>query len=1299
MFLRFNCIILFSFLTSFLWGQELWIHPNRGQWNEKIQYKLEMSMGELLLSNNEFVFNLSDQKQKMRGHHHDNHSHSHTDDSLIHQHIVRAKFPSSNWKGEKTETHLSEFYRNYILGNEPSKWKSKIYSVKQTTLKEFISGVDLIWSTKKNIPEFSFLLQPNVDVSSVFWLQEGQNSMKIDVNGNLILTTTFGEIEMSSPKAWNVFNEQKIEVKVQFQVVNNRVSFHFPEGYDKNLPLLIDPQLTFSTFTGSGTDNWGMSATPDINANLFGGGTVLGSGIGYPITTGAYSSSYGGGSTDIAITKFNADGTALIYSTFLGGTGSETPNSMIASQNGELYIYGLTGSSNFPMAGSSFNSTYSGGPNLSTASNGLGFSNGTDIFVARLSADGSTLMASTYVGGAGNDGMNTLSLNHNYGDEYRGEIILDANGNVVVTSCTQSTDFPTQSPAQGTNAGGQDAVIFKMPNTLNALLWSTYLGGSGNDAGYSVQISSTGDLYLTGGTTSSNLLTNIGATGGEDLTHNGNVDGYLLRINGNTGAVSNGTYIGTSDYDQSYIVQLDIDDKVYVFGQSESNFGVSAGCYGVINSGQFIRKYSENLTSIEWTTSVGAGTGHPEISPTAFLVSDCYDIYFSGWGGQLNQQQGNSPNSTTSGFPVTPNAFQSVTNGSNFYIGVLGQDASTLKYATFMGGTSSPFNHVDGGTSRFDKEGRIYHSVCGSCGSAVTNGFTTTPGVWATSSAGPNCNMACFKFELSTIEAVVATPAPIICLPNSVHFDNNSSNGNAFFWDFGDGTTSTAEDPSHLYPGAGNYVVTLVVTDTNNCFVPDTVVFNVNIGEFNGGVVQPTAPICPGESFQLEAFGGNNYEWLPASVLDNPTIFNPTATIDTSTTFTVIISDSCGIDTVTVLLEVFDAVSSSINDTSVCIGNSVELSASGGGTYNWNPTATLNDPTIANPVASPTQTTEYSVEITTPQGCVVNDTVLVEVFYTPPSPNLLDTVQLCFGDTVEVIASGAQNYSWSPNISIDTLQGDTVNISVASDQWYFCLMTNVCGDTLDSIFVDVITPVIQAFSDTTICPEGSANLSASGGVSYSWSPQIGLNQNGGNSIIASPPTPTIYVVTGTDQYGCSAQDSVFVDLFPRPFVQTSPDVYAFMGDVVQLSATSTTSGTFTWSPSEYLSCVNCVNPVATPNQNYTYVVSFTDENGCVNTDSVHINYDPVLYIPNTFTPDEDKFNLTFGAKGGNIVSFEMLIFNRWGELICTLNDFSDSWDGTYEGNQCQDGTYTWKLKYTGINGKKYNAVGHVNLLR
>jgi gliding motility-associated-like protein len=175
--------------------------------------------------------------------------------------------------------------------------------------------------------------------------------------------------------------------------------------------------------------------------------------------------------------------------------------------------------------------------------------------------------------------------------------------------------------------------------------------------------------------------------------------------------------------------------------------------------------------------------------------------------------------------------------------------------------------------------------------------------------------------------------------------------------------------------------------------------------------------------------------------------------------------------------------------------------------------------------------------------------------------------------------------------------------------------------------------------------------------------------------------------------------NVFVDLFPLPFIQTSPDVYALFGDVIQLSATSSTPGPYNWSPAEFVSCVNCSSPIVQPNVNMDFTVSYTDINGCIASDIVSIYYTPILYIPNTFTPNGDERNQGFRISASNIRSFELLLFDRWGELIYTMDDLKDYWDGSFNGYSCQDGTYVWTIKYYDFVGKSYELNGHVNLIR
>lgn len=1297
-----KCILVLISLLVLSFGgnaQDVWLHPNAGQWDDRIEYKVELDLGEMLIEKDRFTYHLTDFKLHEQ---HDKSDHNYDSEDSVRFHVIQTTFLNSDWSGQFTQESQSGYYRNYIHGNDPKKWQSKLYSYRKVTMNDYYPGIDMVLDGSNERLKYSFRVQPGMDANIIEMQYEGQDRLSIAEDGSLHIANRFGEIIEGTPEAW--LEESGANVEIKFEIHGNVVRFVMPNGYDSNETLIIDPTLVFSSFTGSSADNWGMTATPDSQGALFAGGVIF-VGFGYPLSPGAFQTSNNSQGvlqdryTDVGITKFTPDGSALIYSTYIGGIGSETANSIIANSNDDLFIFGVTSSVDFPMAGLPFDANYSGGPNVPTTStNILNFTDGQDLYVARLSADGTTLQASTYVGGSGTDGLNISNtlLFTNLGDQFRGEIILDDQENVIISSTTRSTNFPTQFGSQNALSGAQDAVLFKMPPTLSNLMWSTYFGGSGEETGNSVQLASNGSVYMAGGTTSSNLP----ISGGFDTSFGGDVDGYVARFNGNNGNVQSGTFVGENEYDQVYFVQIDVDDRVYVLGQTESNLGITGGLYGNANSGQFIQKYSTNLATQEWKTMVGASSGHVEISPTAFLVSDCYNIYFSGWGGVLNINNGNAPFSTTNGFPVTPNAYQPTTNGNNFYIGVLEPNAAGLQYGTFFGGmTNLSDEHVDGGTSRFDKSGRIYHAVCGGCG-GNSNGFSTTPGAWSQVNGSTNCNLAAFKFELNQIDALISVPNTTICIPNPAVFTNNSANGNTFFWDFGDGNTSTAVNPTHLYSNAGTYNVTLVVTDSNHCYSPDTVDLVLNIGDFGGGIVPLAGPICPGDSVQLEAYGGADYLWSPAQFMNDPTIATPTISITQDQQFMVIISDSCGVDTAYIDVEVVSPSGNISNDTIICIGNSVQLEANGGVSYQWSPPTFLNDDTSPSPISTPTSDITYSVEITTPEGCIITDDVLVEVEQTPPSPVIPDEVVVCAGASTTISVSGASAYSWYPNVNISNTNSNTVTITPSQSMYYYCIFSNVCDNVLDSVYVNVTIANIVAGNDTTICPGQTATLWAEGGVNYAWSPANTLNNANLSTVLATPTVPTMYVVGGTDLNGCTDFDSVFVDLFPAPFIQANPDVHAFLGDQVQLSATTTTTGPFTWYPTEYLSCVNCPNPIANPDQNFTYTVQYTDQNGCTAADTVNIFYDPIVYIPNTFTPGgKDNVNPLFQAYGGNVKTFEMLIFNRWGEVIYTIEDFNDGWDGTYNGIDCQDGTYVWKATFTDFQDEKYTLEGHVNLLR
>ena len=385
-----------------------------------------------------------------------------------------------------------------------------------------------------------------------------------------------------------------------------------------------------------------------------------------------------------------------MYSTYLGGNGDDNPHSLFVNLSGELYVLGSSTSSNFPVTSVAYDNTHNGGY---------------DIVVVRFNSSGSTLLNSTYVGGSGEDGYFTSSLARNYADEGRGEIIVDSLGSVYVASYTRSTNFPVTPGAVRTVRGGaQDACIFRMPANLGSLIFSTFLGGSGEDGAFSLKLDQNKDIICGAGTASADFP----VVGGFKGTFGGTIDGWVAKLNPSGTTLMASTYLGTSSYDQVYFVEIDRWNNVYAFGQTLGAYPVVGTVYSNSGGKQFIQKMNNALSTSMISTVFGSvGASQINISPTAFLIDRCDNIYISGWGGNVNA--GHSGGNTF-GMPVTGGALRSTTDGSDFYFLVLTRDARSLLYATYFGGDGSVGEHVDGGTSRFDPEGVVYQAICSGCG-------------------------------------------------------------------------------------------------------------------------------------------------------------------------------------------------------------------------------------------------------------------------------------------------------------------------------------------------------------------------------------------------------------------------------------------------------------------------------------------------------------------------------------------------------------------------------------------------------
>ncbi|PZF72134.1 DUF7948 domain-containing protein [Taibaiella soli] len=798
---------------------------NRGQWDGPFRYKSVTGKGDVYLAENNFTYLIGDPSNKDRA---DAVKHGQVKGpEMLKFHAYRMYFDGAAKPAIKPGKEQSWYY-NYFLGNDSTRWKTGIHPALMLDYTGLYPGVDMHVSSENNNLKYDFIIQPGTNTNIIRLRYEGADKLTIK-NGNLVIGTSVGEVQEMKPYTYQYTDGGRKEIACRYVLKNDVITYDVTGDYDHTKPLIIDPTVVFCTFTGSTADNWGFTATYDNAGNFYAGGLV--NGTGYPVSTGAFQISYGGGdyitgseyACDMGIMKFNPTGTTKIWATYLGGNSNEQPQSMMVDASNNLVIAGRTYSHNFPVTATAYDTSMNGNA---------------DIVIIKLNTTATALIGSTYVGGSGNDCMNFDpseyvygNLKHNYGDDARSEVILDKQGNVYVTTSTNSTDFPTVNATQTTLQGGQDGVVIKMNPTLTSMIWGTYLGGTSDDAGYVLALDSAQThLFVGGGTMSATGFPFT--TGTYHSSYIGGTDGYIARfLNSGSYTLEKCTAIGTANYDQVYGLQMDMEDNLYAMGQSLGGvFPVVNAGYSNPNSSQFVIKMDKNLSTNIFSTVYGSGDpSHTNISPVAFLVDTCQNIYISGWGGNLAITQMPATIGTTTGMPITSNAAQSTTDGYDFYFIVLSKNVQSLLYGTYYGRYSLNAGygeHVDGGTSRFDKSGVVYQAICANCGGSAGPAFPTTPGVYAPTDGSFNCNEAALKiaFQLGAVDAKAgANPNAKGCPPFTVHFVDSSLNATSYAWHFGDNTpVDTTFSPSHTYYAAGVYHAYLSIYNPNACKTRDT---------------------------------------------------------------------------------------------------------------------------------------------------------------------------------------------------------------------------------------------------------------------------------------------------------------------------------------------------------------------------------------------------------------------------------------------------------------------------------------------
>jgi gliding motility-associated-like protein len=699
-------------------------------------------------------------------------------------------------------------------------------------------------------------------------------------------------------------------------------------------------------------------------------------------------------------------------------------------------------------------------------------------------------------------------------------------------------------------------------------------------------------------------------------------------------------------FDQLYFIETDNVDDVFVYGQTRaanSAFVVNA-TFSQPNSGMLVTKFPNDLSSIVWSTVFGTGGGEPNLSPTAFLVDVCGKIYLSGWGGAVNEYSTTEAGYTT-GLFTTPDAFQTTTDGSDFYLLVLEADASAVTYASFFGGNISA-EHVDGGTSRFDRKGIIYQSVCAGCGGNSDFPIFPANAVSAINNNN-NCNNGVFKydFQLPLTVANFNVP-PLLCEGSTIQLVSTSSLAASVQWYFSDdNSTVFGNSVVHTFNSPGTYTITLTAQNPATCNAIDTISRTVTvvapIVETLGDVT-----VCNGVPVQLGQVSADPnavYTWTPndgnLSDVNGPL---PIFTGSSSASYQLLIQHDVCTDTLTQNVLVPQLSLTLPNDTSLCVPANVDLNAlinPSTGSLIWSAS-----PDFSNPLNSNTQDLSINVFVNgmqmyfaqlTSQGCIVEDSVAV--FMVGDQATIQGDFTACYGDTVSLSVLNPNptfNYQWQSNAQLLSGQG-TSSIEV------------------------IITSATE--------------------------------------VSVSAATPSGCFAQDTVQVAVSALNASTINASVNPAV-------VIAGTNVQLTASPlNNSYSYQWTPSLGLNNPNIYNPIAFVEMTSTYNVTVSDGD-CIQQDSVTVRVvdficgRPTVYVPNAFTPNLDQANEWLYVRGNFITQLDFKLFDRWGELVFETQDQSVGWNGYFKGKKVDPAVFVYYMRVVCEGGEIYFEEGNITVL-
>jgi gliding motility-associated-like protein len=1190
---------------------------NKGQWEKQVRFKSSVSTGAFFLQQNGFTVmqHNGDDLNRFFDRNHEGEQHSDPNARLsrpdrspdgkpnppndgppvIRSHAYRVQFAGANENCLVIPEKPVPTHTSYFIGNDPSKWAQDVPVYQAIVYKDIYPNIDIRYYSENGQLKYDLVIHPGGDVSRIAMQYDGPDKLAVR-NNELIIKTSVGDFKELYPYSYQFdMTTGKKEISCNYELVNkNTVKFRVA-NYSKTSTLVIDPTLVFCSFTGSSADQYGYTATPGPDGSLFSGGIVFDKG--FPVTTGAYQVDYSGGSSsgggkgvDMGIFKFTPNGQRA-YATYLGGNGNDYPHSLVCDAQGNLVIMGKTFSSNYP-------------------GTLKGKGGGSDIAVTKLNAAGTALIGSLRIGGIANDGVNirdqlgaTMTPNATfrfYGDDSRSEVILDKANNIYVSAQTQSSGAADGMPVtpgvfQPASGGDQDGTVIKINPSCTDITWCSYLGGDNKDGAFVLAINPTNqELYVAGVTTSGNFPPTSKPGVYQSAFQGGITDGFISRISNDGTTLISTTFMGTPSFDAIYGIHFDKSGIPYIMGVTEGNWPVINAAYSNPNSKQFIAKVKPDLSGFIYSTVFGNGSAKPNISPVAFLVDRCENVYISGWGGWLVPNPNAAGMDGVANMPITPDAIKNITDNRDFYFIVIKRDATGLLYGSYFGQQGGFGEHVDGGTSRYDEQGVIYQAICANCAQdrdyPITQRFPTTPGVWAPTNGSRDCNLAAVKIAFN-FAGVAAGPKAYFnnlpdtmgCVPFTLQFRDTVRNAKSYEWDFdGDGVTdkvTTNFEETFTFNAIGTYRVRLIAIDPSTCNQRDTAYVTIRVRD-DPAVIDFNA-VKDGNCESL-TFLFTNLSKHPAGKPFGPTSFawdfgdgTPiTPTNDAPVTHAYVAAGTYPIRLI-------------LLDTNFC---------------NQGDWKSLNLGVVANVVA----------RVSTPSmGCA-------------PYNAFFNNTSLGGHDYFWDFGDGSTSTEMSPTHLYNNIGTYNIRMIVVD--------SNTCNkrDTLD-FSITVNTKPKAAFSITPVTPEVNKPTTflnqSIGGIRYKWF------FGDGDSTITTDMQNVIHQYNATGTY---------------------------------------TAELITYNQFE------CTDTA---------------------TRTVSALIDPLLDVPNAFTPARGNRASIVKVAGFGIGKMTWRIYNRWGQKVFETTNRNQGWDGFFQGQLQPMDVYTYTLDVVFTDGRTQRKTGDITLIR